>query len=96
MLKNQKTKIGKLLKNSTRKLEFPASTLSKGAHIELFSNKSVLIDGCAGVIEYTSEFIKINIGKGSMSFVGNNLQIKFFDDEQLSIDGEISNIEFCI
>ncbi len=96
MLKRQKTNIRKLVKKSTNKFEFPANTLGKGAHIELFSNKSALIDGCAGVIEYTSEFIKINIGKGTMSFTGNNMQIVYFDVEQLSIDGEILNIEFCI
>lgn len=85
-----------IFKNTTDKFELPTATLGKGAHIELFSNKSALIDGCAGVIEYTDEYVKLNIGKGTVSICGTNLQIVYFDAEQLSLSGKISNIEFCI
>ena len=96
MLKRKNSERKTALKNTTDKFELPTSTLGKGAHIELFSNKSALIDGCAGVIEYTTEYVKLNIGKGTVSISGLDLQIVFFDAEQLSLSGKISNIEFCV
>ena len=95
---SKKIKIGQKSKMQllSQSLEFPAGTLGSGAHFKIFSNKNAVIDGCAGVIEYTPELIKLNIGKGTVSFFGNDLKISFYGDTQLSLCGEILNIEFCI
>ena len=96
MSKKIKVGIKKDLSKLSSGLEFPAATLGAGAHIELFSNKSAVIDGCVGVIEYTSELIKLNIGKGAIMFTGTDLKILYFNDKQLSLTGFIANVEFCV
>ena len=68
----------------------------KGAHIELFSNKEITIDGCCGVFEYGNDYIRLNIGKGSVLLCGNNFDIVFFENQLITVKGNISSLEFCV
>lgn len=89
MRKNSKENKG--IKN----LSIPSAVFENGAHIELFSNKEAVIDGIKGVLEYSDCFIKLNIGRGTVEFWGNGLEITSLDINGLSISGKISKIEFC-
>ncbi len=79
-----------------RKLELPSGIVGGGAHIELFSNREALIEGIKGVIEYNDCFIKLNIGRGTVEFWGNNMEISSLDCGELAINGKITKIEFCV
>lgn len=74
---------------------FEVDTLS-GAHIEMFSNKEIVIEGCLGVLEYNEEYVKLNLGKGSMLLCGRDFDIYEFENKSIRICGFISNIEFCV
>ena len=73
-----------------------ANVLLGGAHIELFSNREAVIDGIRGVLEYSDCYIKLNIGKGTLDFWGNNLEITSLDADGIGICGKINKIEFCL
>ena len=77
-----------------RALELPAGTLSGGAHIELNSNREAVIDGCKGIIDYGEEAVRLNIGNGSVTFLGRSLMLKNLTDKQAILVGHIQRIEF--
>lgn len=68
----------------------------KGAHIEMFSNKEIIIDGCCGVNEYGDDYLRLNIGKGSVILCGCDLDIVFFENRLITVRGNISSLEFCV
>ena len=68
----------------------------KGVHIEMFSNKEITIDGCCGVYEYGDDYLRLNIGKGSVVLCGCDFDIVFFEDRLITVKGNISNLEFCV
>jgi sporulation protein YqfC len=77
-------------------LELPPGTLTKGANIDIFGNREVLVDDCHGVLEYTDSAIKVNVGNGAVRFCGRNMQIKSLARDQAVIVGYILSIEFIM
>ena len=70
-------------------------TVSRGtANIELFGNNEAMIEGCKGVIEYSDDEIKLNIGKNEIQFLGTDLVIKSYFNEEIAIEGNILTIGF--
>ena len=67
---------------------------AKEARIEIFSNKSALIERCRGIYEYSDTFIKLNLGGVSGIFVGKNLKISSLEDKNLMICGDIEAVNF--
>ena len=67
-----------------------------GAHIEMFSNKQLIVDGCMGVIDYATDYLKIKLKKGSMIICGNSLYISVFENQTITVKGTVSSLEFCI
>lgn len=93
MAKN-KAKLQNAVRQLDRALELPAGTLSGGAHIELNSNREAVIDGCKGIIDYGEEAVRLNIGNGSVTFLGRSLMLKNLTDKQAILVGHIQRIEF--
>ncbi|HHW46535.1 MAG TPA: sporulation protein [Clostridiales bacterium] len=77
-----------------RALELPPGTLEKGPHIELSTNREAVVDGCRGVIDYNEDRIKLNLGRGTVTFKGRNLQISSFNQSLAVIRGFILSLEF--
>lgn len=64
-------------------------------HIYLCGNKSLKVEGCKSIIEYTNTFIKLNLGKGCLTINGNCMQISKLEGNDVEICGEIVSVEFC-
>jgi sporulation protein YqfC len=62
--------------------------------IEIIDNKRITIEGCYGICEYTEEFIKINLPKGTLSVFGGHLQLSLMKEKDVTLEGKISSIEF--
>ena len=97
-----KRKISLKSKPSRPKLDFLGKILelppgmSGGAHVEVFSNREAVVDGCRGVMEYDEAGIRLNVGTGTLRVLGRGLDIDYFGDGQVVIKGFIQNIEFGI
>ncbi len=76
--------------------EILSGELLNGAHIEMFSNKKLIIDGCYGIEDYQNNYIKLKIKKGNISLTGNDFLILSFDNEKIDIKGNFLSIEFCL
>ncbi|MEG1886514.1 MAG: YabP/YqfC family sporulation protein [Oscillospiraceae bacterium] len=80
----------------SKALEIPPCMTGAGVKIETVSNKEASVEGCRGITEYYDNFIKINIGCGTVCFSGENLHIYSYNDQVALIKGIIKNIEYCI
>ncbi len=65
-----------------------------GSHIELFSNKKLIAEGCYGIIEYSENLVRINLSKGEIQIFGKGLEIINMVSDTISVKGLIENIEF--
>ena len=95
-LKLKKPKRVKEVKFFVFKDRLTSFDLSVGTHIEIFSNKKAFVENCMGVYEYCETTIKINTGKGSVIFSGEQLEISALQGKNLNVDGKITSIEFCL
>lgn len=67
-----------------------------GLKVEIYSNRTAVVDGCKGVIEYYDSLIKLNIGCGTITFSGSNMHITSFDLGAAVITGRIESVEYCM
>ena len=67
---------------------------SVNGNIELYGNKQIIIDGAKGVIDYSEDFLKIDLGNICLKISGQNLVIESFIYEQIEVKGEIVTVEF--
>lgn len=97
---SKKVKTGR--KKTREKIDFFGKTVDMPVEsfgcprVEIILNKEAVVDGCYGVLEYYDNFIKLNIGKGTVLFCGANLQIISLDQQVAVIKGKIDNIEYCL
>jgi len=75
-------------------LDIPEMVRRDVPHIEMQGNREVIVDGCRGVLEYTSDQIKINAGVCVIRFSGGDLTIRAYSENQTEINGEILQIDF--
>lgn len=87
-----------LIRNKTRalsdNLQVPQTVARGTAFIELSGNYEAIIEGCKGVLEYSDDAIRLNLGKNEVRFFGTELVIKSFFNEQVIIQGNILTIDF--
>ncbi len=72
------------------------SDITSGIHIEIFSNKNAIVEGCKSIIDYGENYIKLKIKKGFLTLSGSEFIISSFEEERINIKGNISSIEFCV
>ena len=63
-------------------------------NIELYGNKQAIIEGAKGVVDYSEDFLKIDLGNICLKITGTNLVIESFIYEQVDVKGEIVALEF--
>ena len=63
-------------------------------HIEICGSEEIEIDGCEGVYEYNSDYLKLRLKKGALIICGQNFDILTFENRLITIKGKISTIEF--
>lgn len=62
--------------------------------LELVGNTKCIIEGLKSIVEYTKGKIKIDLGKFSVSFFGDELYINSFTREGATVEGIIISLEF--
>jgi len=72
----------------------PIDFLRGKSHIELSSNTSATLEGSKGVLEYSTECIRISLDNFIVTFSGRNLTLKCISPTALTIQGYILNVNF--
>ncbi len=62
--------------------------------IEIVNNKTIIVEGCYGISEFGEEMIKVNMPKGTLTILGNNLEICLMEERGVTASGKILSLEF--
>jgi len=63
-------------------------------HIEIFTGKEIIVDGCLGVLEFGDTYILLKLKKGNLTLIGNGLDIKSFEASTIVIGGVVKTLDF--
>lgn len=67
---------------------------TEGAGIELFGNRRAIVFDCQCVVDYSEEYIVLNLGKLNLKIRGVGLILSSFSFGQTDITGDIVSLEF--
>ena len=81
-----------MAKENGRRL--PRPDMGSAPLIEMMGNRSVTVEGSAGILLYENDRIKINTGRMMLSFYGRGLRLRCVSGSCVEISGFISKIEF--
>ena len=75
-------------------LELPKEVILNIPVLKVVGKNDIYIENHKGIVEYSSELLRINSEIGIIKIVGKNLYIKEINREELFIIGEVNIIEF--
>lgn len=84
----------KIREKISNTFELPKDIVLDVSKIIIIGTGQVTIENHKGIVEYSEELIRINTGSGIIKLCGRNLAIKTILQEEITITGEITNIEF--
>lgn len=70
--------------------------LLSGAHIEIWGCEEISIDGCFGVEDYSSDYVRLKLKHGTLILCGSGFGITYFENRLITVRGKISSVEFCV
>lgn len=73
--------------------DFPRDVVMNLPHIVVIGNLEVDLENFNGLLEYTSEKIRVGTSMGIVLFTGSNLEIKMISQNEIIITGRINSIE---
>ena len=92
--KGRKKEYEKFLEQASESLSIPKDVIAGQPMISLTGNHSIRICNYRSVAEYTTECIRLSLGKKMMEICGSHLLIESLRKEEIIIVGNISNISF--
>lgn len=90
-LRTQRQRLQKKLANL---LEIPDDIVLDLPRITLLGNMQLLIENHKGIIEYTSERVRIRLNRKELIISGIGLSLGNLQAEELIVEGEITGLSF--
>lgn len=90
-LESRKKKIQQGLANA---FEIPEDTLLNLPKVTMMGNTQVVIENHMGVIEYTSQKLRISVSFGEIEITGSDFFLKNIFSDELSLQGKIQSVVF--
>lgn len=81
-------------KKKRRLYELPP--MNRTPCIEFSGNREVVIEGSRGVLEYSTECVRVNAVGMVISLMGRGLNLRCISDSSLIVDGFITSVEFSV
>ncbi|HEX2953104.1 MAG TPA: sporulation protein YqfC [Bacillota bacterium] len=75
-------------------LELPRDVVMDLPRIVITGNKRLVIENHKGIIEYTTNLLRLNTGRGEVRITGDNLALLSILREEVWIEGKILQVEF--
>jgi len=75
-------------------LDLPKDIILNVPRIVITGKIAVFIENHKGIIEYSSQLVKINTSLGIISIKGEDILIKTIITDEITVEGEITAIEF--
>lgn len=74
--------------------DMPGEVVLDLPRLAVTGNAEILVENHRGIIEYTSDVIRMNTTRGELAISGMRLAIRFITREEIKIYGRIRGIEF--
>ncbi len=65
-----------------------------GPLVQLTGNRSAVVDGCDGIVDYDEEKVILRTGRLTVRFSGKDLRLKRLTENSAVIEGIISAVEY--
>jgi len=92
--KKQKREYEQFLEHLSDTMAIPKDVIAGQAVISMLGNHSIRVCNYRSIEEYSTESIRLSLGKKSLVINGSQLFIEFFRKDEIKIVGNISNISF--
>lgn len=77
-----------------RQTDMPPVSISDLPFIEISGQNHIEIDGIQKILEYKENIIKIRFRHSTISFNGENLTLRDYNQKSAIIEGKIRSVEF--
>jgi sporulation protein YqfC len=75
-------------------LEIPADLVMDMPRLTVTGRNELYLENHKGIIEYTTERIRINLSRGFMEVIGDNLEIQALMPDEMKVWGDINTINY--
>jgi sporulation protein YqfC len=83
----------KLRKKISESLDLPQEVMLDIPNILIKGDNEVFIENHKGIVEYSKDLLRLNSALGIIKIIGDNLQIKEINQENILVIGSINLIE---
>ncbi|MBM7855716.1 sporulation protein YqfC [Desulfohalotomaculum tongense] len=73
-------------------LEIPRDVMLDLPKIVLVGSLQVFIENHRGIVEYTSETVRVIVGDGEISIAGENLSLRNITADEIIVEGQIKRL----
>lgn len=77
-------------------LNLPPHITTNQPQFQLSSNRELVIEGCFGLVDYSSEMITIRTSKYCVTIYGRGLTLQYLEQTIVQIKGFITKLEFGV
>lgn len=93
--KNRCKEYERFIERASASLSIPKDVIAGQAMISLVGNHQVRVNNYRAVEEYSTELVKLSLGKKSLIINGSHLLIEILRKDEIKIVGNILNISFA-
>lgn len=90
----KRKKLEEMKSTVSEMLELPKDIMLNMPKISLIGKNQILVENHKGIIEYTSQRIRVNSTIGVIRIIGDEMNLRNLAAEDIMISGEIKTIEF--
>ncbi len=76
------------------RLKLPEDVLLGSAKIVVTAGRKILIENHKGILEYSPDYVVVNLGKGKLCFSGQGFLVEAMNNEQLLISGALESMQW--
>lgn len=87
-------KDNKLCHAMTETLSLPKDLMYGDVLLSILGNREILVENYKGIIEYTSQKIRLQTRACHLEIEGQKLCIEYYTNVEMKISGEIKNITY--
>ncbi|MBO5178023.1 MAG: YabP/YqfC family sporulation protein [Lachnospiraceae bacterium] len=84
------------IEHSSGCMSIPKDVLANQAMISLIGNHGIRVTNYRAIEEYSTENIKLSLGKKHLLINGSHLFIEYFRKDEIKIVGNILNVSFIL
>lgn len=85
-----------VLQSLARRLDIPQDIVLDLPRITMLGNKQILVENHKGIIEYTSQLVRISLSQGELTIIGSGLMLGNLQQEQILVEGEIREVRYDV